>query len=71
MQTDNLKVERGSGNVFADLGRPKAGEHLLKAQLITCIEKTIRQRKLQQPQAAALLRLPQPTLFPSPARKLP
>ncbi len=62
MQTDNMKIERGSGNVFADLGRPNAGEHLLKAQLVTRVEKTIRQRKLQQPQAAALLGLPQPTL---------
>ena len=62
MQTDNMKIERGSGNVFADLGRPNAGEHLLKAQLVTRIERTIRQRKLQQPQAAALLGLPQPDL---------
>ncbi len=62
MQTDSAKIERGSGNVFADLGRPNAGEHLLKAQLVTRIEKIIRQRKLKQVEAAALLGLTQPDL---------
>ena len=26
--------EVGSGNVFADIGLPNAGEHLIKAQLV-------------------------------------
>ena len=60
MQTDKVKVERGSGNVFADLGFPDAEAHLLKAQLVTRIEKIIRQRKLKQVDAAALLGLSQP-----------
>ena len=31
MNTKEEKIERGSGNVFADLGRPDAEAHLLKA----------------------------------------
>lgn len=53
-------IERGTGNVFADLGRPDAETHLLKAQLVTRIEKIIRQRKLKQVEAAAILGLSQP-----------
>ncbi|MCY4080306.1 MAG: helix-turn-helix transcriptional regulator [Caldilineaceae bacterium] len=53
-------IERGTGNVFADLGRPDAEAHLLKAQLVTRIEKIIRQRKLKQVEAAAILGLSQP-----------
>ncbi len=59
MQTDRLKVERGSGNVFADLGFPDAEAHLLKAKLVTRIEKIIRRRRLKQVEAAALLGLSQ------------
>ncbi len=60
MHPEKDKIERGSGNVFADLGRPDAEVHLLKAQLVTRIEKIIRQRKLKQVDAAALLGLSQP-----------
>ena len=59
MKTEKEKIERGSGNVFADLGRPDAEAHLLKAQLVTRIERIIRQRKLNQVEAAALLGLSQ------------
>ena len=62
MQTDAPKIERGTGNIFADLGHPNAETHLLKAQLVTRIEKTIRRRQLKQPEAAALLGLSQPAL---------
>lgn len=60
MHPEKEKIERGSGNVFADLGRPDAEAHLLKAQLVTRIEKIIRQRQLKQVDAAALLGLSQP-----------
>ena len=60
MKTEKEKIERGSGNIFADLGRPNAEAHLLKAQLVTRIERIIRQRKLKQVKAAALLGLSQP-----------
>ena len=55
-----MKIEHGSGNVFADLGRPDAEAHLLKAELVIRIDKIIRQRGLKQVEAAKLLGLSQP-----------
>ena len=55
-----MKIERGSGNVFADLGRPDAETHLLRAGLVTRIDEIIRQRGLKQVEAAKLLGLSQP-----------
>lgn len=60
MKTKKMKIERGSGNVFADLGHPDAETHLLKAELVTRIDKIIRQRGLTQAEAAKLLGLSQP-----------
>ena len=60
MKTDNVKIERGSGNVFADLGLPDADAHLLKAELVIRIDKIIRERGLKQADAAKLLGLSQP-----------
>ena len=60
MKTDNMKIEHGSGNVFADLGLPDADAHLLKAELVTRIDAIIRQRGLKQVEAAKLLGLSQP-----------
>ena len=60
MKTDNVKIERGSGNVFADLGLPAADTHLVKAELVTRIDKIIRERRLTQVEAAKLLGLSQP-----------
>ena len=54
------RIERGSGNVFADLGLPDADGHLLKAELVTRIDRIIRQRGLKQVEAAKLLGLSQP-----------
>ncbi len=58
--TDDVKIERGSGNVFVDLGRPDADAQLLKAELVTRIDEIIRRRRLTQAQAAELLGLSQP-----------
>jgi predicted XRE-type DNA-binding protein len=55
-----LEMEPGSGNVFADLGLPDAGEHLIKAGLVVKIDRTIRQRHLTQAAAAQLLGIDQP-----------
>ena len=60
MKMDKMKIERGSGNVFADLDRPDAEAHLLKAKLVTRIDAIIRQRGLTQVAAAKLLGLSQP-----------
>lgn len=60
METEKTRIERGSGNVFADLGHPEAEVHLLKAELVTRIDRIIRRRKLKQVEAAKLLGLSQP-----------
>ena len=56
----SLEHELSSGNVFADIGMPDAGEHLLKAGLVARIERTIRQRELTQVAAAELMNIDQP-----------
>ena len=53
-------VERGSGNVFADLGLPNPDTHLIKADLVAKIDVIIRRRGLTQAQAAHQLGLSQP-----------
>ncbi len=60
MKTRCVKIERGSGNVFADLGLPEAETHFLKAELVKRIDRIIRQRRLKQVEAAKLLGLSQP-----------
>lgn len=56
------QIEKGSTNVYADLGFENAEEMLVKAQLATKIGEIIRRRKLTQAQAAELLGIPQPKL---------
>jgi len=56
------KIERGSMNVYADLGMADAGEMLVKARLATKIAEIIRQRNLTQDKAAKILGVPQPKL---------
>ncbi|MDO8311752.1 MAG: helix-turn-helix transcriptional regulator [Sideroxyarcus sp.] len=55
-------IERGSTNVYADLGMADAEEMLVKAQLASEISDIIVQRKLTQVQAAELLGITQPKL---------
>lgn len=52
--------ERGSGNVFKDLGFPNAEEHLVKAQLVFKIDSIMKERRLKQVEAAHLFRISQP-----------
>jgi predicted XRE-type DNA-binding protein len=56
----DIRVERSSGNVFADLGLPNPEEHLVKAALALTISRTIRARGLSQEQAGDILDLAQP-----------
>ncbi len=56
------KIERGTTNVYADLGMANAEEMLVKAQLATKIGDIIKRRKLTQIQAAELLGITQPKL---------
>ncbi len=55
-----IKVERGSANIFADLGFPDADERLLKAQIVAEIYRITSARKLAQAQTGKLLGISQP-----------
>jgi predicted XRE-type DNA-binding protein len=55
-----MRLTRGSGNVFADLGLPQAEERLLKAQLASRIARIIADRGLTQRGAAAIMGIDQP-----------
>jgi predicted XRE-type DNA-binding protein len=50
----------GSGNVFEDLGHPRAAEALAKAELARKIAALIAKRRLTQAAAADLLNVDQP-----------
>src|SRR6202171_5798253 len=55
-----VKVEVGSGNIFADLGLPDADTHFLKAQIVSEIYRLTNERKLTQAQAGKRLGISQP-----------
>lgn len=56
------KNTKSSGNVFADIGVPNAGEHLAKADLVIGIAAIIRSKGLSQTAAAKLVGIAQPDL---------
>jgi predicted XRE-type DNA-binding protein len=55
-----VKVDVGSGNIFADLGLPDANIHFLKAQIVSEIYRLTNERKLTQARAGKLLGITQP-----------
>ena len=55
-----ITVTPGSGNVFADLGFAEPEEELAKAQLAYRIQGIIKERRLTQTAAAALMGIDQP-----------
>lgn len=55
-----IKIEKGSGNIFADLGLPDAETHFLKAQIVAEIYRLTNERKLTQAQAGRLMGITQP-----------
>jgi predicted XRE-type DNA-binding protein len=55
-----VKVEVGSGNIFADLGLPDADTHFLKAQIVSEIYRITSERKLTQAKAGKLMGITQP-----------
>jgi predicted XRE-type DNA-binding protein len=61
-KTKRIKVEVGSGNVFADLGLPDAEEILLKSQIVVQLHRLIKARKLTQTAAAKHIGIGQPDL---------
>jgi predicted XRE-type DNA-binding protein len=56
------KIEKGSMNVYADLGVADSEQMLVKAQLAAKIAEIIELRNLTQTQAASLLGMTQPKL---------
>ena len=65
-----LKIEQGSGNVFADLGLPDAEELHTKARLAVEIVRAIEARSLSQVAAAKILGVTQPKVSALKAFKL-
>lgn len=59
-ESDKEGIERGTGNVFADLGYADAKERQTKLRLAFAVNQIIEQRKLTQAKAASALGLPQP-----------
>jgi predicted XRE-type DNA-binding protein len=54
------RVERSSGNVFADLGLPYPEQELLKAKLALQIYRLVKRRGLKQAEAGKILGIKQP-----------
>ena len=57
---DGIKVEKGSGNVFADLGLRDAARLKIKSGLVIEIAKAMRRLQLTQHAAAERMGVPQP-----------
>jgi predicted XRE-type DNA-binding protein len=55
-----IRISESSGNVFADLGLPNAGQELLKAQLTLQIYRIVKQHGITQAEAAKALGIKQP-----------
>jgi predicted XRE-type DNA-binding protein len=62
MVEEIIEVELGSGNLWADIGRPDADEALARAELMSRVTGIIRERRLTQMRAAKLLGTNQPTV---------
>jgi predicted XRE-type DNA-binding protein len=58
--TRKKRYQPGSGNVFKNLGVPRAEKHLVKAQLVFKIDSILRARALKQVEAADLFGVRQP-----------
>ena len=56
---EDLQIIEGSGNVFADLGLPEPGERQTKTRLAMQVNAVLKERRLKQIDAAAILRVPQ------------
>jgi predicted XRE-type DNA-binding protein len=60
VSTGRPRIQKSSGNVFADLGVAEPDEMLAKSGLAVLIVRTIRERGLTQSEAARLLQVDQP-----------
>ena len=57
---NGIEVQRGSGNVYADLGLPDADKLKIKTGLVIEIRKAIRRLELTQQEAASRMGITQP-----------
>lgn len=57
---EEIEVVESSGNVYADLGFANAEEMMAKAKLAILISEIIKERKLTQKKAAAIMQIDQP-----------
>ena len=53
-------ITDGTGNVFADLGLPEAGDRQTKTRLAMAVNAILKDRRYRQMQAAQVLGIPQP-----------
>lgn len=58
--SDDERIEKSSGNVFADLGVAEPEEALAKAELARLVRQEIKARRLNQREAAERLAISQP-----------
>ena len=56
----DIRAERSTGNVFADLGLPEPQQELLKAKLTLQLYRLIKQRGITQTEAGKILGIKQP-----------
>lgn len=52
-------ITKGTGNVFADLGLPDAGDRQTKTRLAMQVNALLKERRIKQTEAATILRIPQ------------
>ncbi|MFM0286418.1 helix-turn-helix domain-containing protein [Paraburkholderia megapolitana] len=57
-----IEIEKGSGNIYADLGIPDAEQMWVKAQLVTKIGELIKERSWTRQEATKILGMTQPEL---------
>lgn len=57
---DGIEIETSSGNVFADLGLPDAGQLKIKSGLVIEITRAVRRLGLTQEEAGRRMGIPQP-----------
>lgn len=53
------EITEGTGNVFADLGLPEPGDRQTKTRLAMAVNALLKERRVKQTDAAALLGIPQ------------
>lgn len=55
MEKDKIKIEKGSGNIYKDLGKSHPEDMQAKAHLVFKIEDSITERKLSLDEASEIL----------------